>query len=178
MRRILTTLPYVLRLILVVGLVATTTQAFADSGFSEGDVKGDYGVAFDGALSQDGGLSFVPVAAIGQLHSDGKGNVNFVRTLNISGLILEQTGTGTYDVLPDGTGTAEFTVTNVSPSLPASNFPNTFETFSFVIINGREIEFIGKTIEGLNEDGTTFPIGQGTIRGVARKQSGSSDDDD
>ena len=167
MKRIIATLPYVLALFFVVGLATNTTQAFSGKGFSERDVKGEYGVAFDGTLTPVGeNTGPQPVASVGQLNADGKGNADFVRTLNIGGLILEQTGIGTYTVEPNGIGTAEFDVTLV---FPEGAFPNTIETFRFVVINNKKILFIGLTIERI-EGNMTFPVGNGAIRGVARKQ--------
>ena len=70
------------------------------------------------------------------------------------GPVVEQTAVGTYQVNPDGTGTAEFTVTTVVPP----GVPDGVETFSFALTdNGKEALLVSTTANVI-------------ARGVAKRQ--------
>jgi len=142
--------------IFVLLLLALPLAGLSDSKagrpFSDKDLRGSYGFSWDGQLLA--GPFIGPVAAVGIITADGRGNITAVRTLNVTGtLVLQQTAVGTYQVNPDGTGTAEFTITTVSPS----GFPDTQETFSSVINRrGDNVPFIA-TGAGVVAQGIAWP---------------------
>lgn len=116
--------------ILAISLLIVPLGGLSDSQagrpITEKDLRGSYGFSWDGQLLA--GPFVGPVAAVGIITADGRGNITAVRTLNVTGtLVLQQTGDGTYQVNPDGSGTAEFTITTVSPP----GFPDNQETFAF-----------------------------------------------
>src|SRR5437764_2742942 len=132
-------------------LVCAIPVALADPQFSERDIKGPYGFAFDGFVGAPGTTTgnSTPVASVGRFTADGRGHLeDGVRTLVVGGNAVRQTFTCTYTVNADGTGHADCTVTA----------PND-EHFDFVIVNkGDEAYFtaVPATVPGA---GTT------TIRG-------------
>lgn len=147
---------------------------FRNRPFSERDIRGPYGFFFQGFVTvttpDDSSLP-VPVSAVGHLVADGRGQLpTGSRTLNFGGIVLEQEAQGSYEVRPDGTGTAriEVTVLEGMPP-PALELPmTTTETFSFVITNrAAGIPFIGRSI--LNAD-SGESVGAVTIRGEAHRQ--------
>ncbi|MBT8127845.1 MAG: hypothetical protein KJP15_10195 [Gammaproteobacteria bacterium] len=91
--------------------------------YSVADVKGNYGFSFDGEV-----VGVAPVAAIGAIRADGRGNITkAIRTISVGGLAITQTFTCTLKVGPNGTGSATCPLDN-----PAHGFPPV-ETFDFVI---------------------------------------------
>ncbi len=92
--------------------------------------------------------------------------------MNFGGVVLEQDSEGSYEVRPDGTGTATIEVTTVDQigePPPGFDLPSaTIETFSFVLTNrAGGIPFIGRNIlEADSEE----PVGAVTIRGEAHRQ--------
>lgn len=143
--------------------------------FSERDIRGPYGFFFQGFVSVtlpgDSTLP-VPVSAVGHLVADGRGGLpEGSRTLNFGGIVLEQEAEGSYEVRPDGTGTATIEVTIVDQigTLPGLDFPSTtIETFSFVLTNrAGGIPFIGRHIVAADSQ---EPVGAITIRGEAHRQ--------
>jgi hypothetical protein len=137
-------------------LVCAIPAALADPQFSERDIKGPYGFAFDGFAGASGAPtgSTVPVASVGRFTADGHGTINDgVRTLVVSGNAVRQTFTCTYTVNGDGTGHADCLVTGAPD-----------EHFDFVVVNkGDEAYFtaVPATVPGA---GTT------TIRGLVKRQ--------
>jgi hypothetical protein len=125
----------------LVGVLASAPAALAGKKFSEADIKGPYGFAFDGTVG------VVPVSSVGQFTADGSGNLTGSRVLNAGGGSVPQTFTCTYTVNDDGTGHASCVVTPGGP-----------ESFDFVLVDkGKEAYFIGS--------------GPGVlIRGVAKPQ--------
>ena len=109
--------------------------------FSNISLMGDYGFSFDGTLLSPNGP--VPLAAVGQVHFSGAGSAtDVVRTVDLGGTILHQTASGTYDVNPDGTGSATFKVVTISPK----GIPDSTETFEFVLDgHGNAMQFISTT---------------------------------
>ena len=144
--------------------------------FSERDVRGPYGFFFQGfvdlTLPGDSTLS-VPVSAVGQLVADGMGGLpEGTRTLNFGGVILEQEAEGSYEVHPDGTGTATIEVTivdQIGTPPPGLDIPSmTIETFSFVLTNrAAGIPFIGRNIVAADSQ---EPVGAVILRGEAHRQ--------
>ena len=144
--------------------------------FSERDIRGPYGFFFQGfvtlTLPGDSTLS-VPVSAVGQLVADGMGGLpEGSRTLNFGGVVLEQEAEGSYQVRPDGTGTATIEVTivdQIGTPPPGLDIPSTtIETFSFVLTNrAAGIPFIGRHIVAADSG---EPVGALTIRGEAHRQ--------
>ncbi|MEJ2365811.1 MAG: hypothetical protein P8075_13340 [Deltaproteobacteria bacterium] len=105
--------------------------------FSEKSVRGSYGFSFQGEI-----LGVGPVAAVGVLEADGRGNITDAsRTINISGITFEQTFTCTYSVNPDGTGSAVCELDEPPPEgAPA------VETFGVVLVdNAKGFRFVGTT---------------------------------
>ena len=133
---------FILGSVLLVLSLLGISDAEAKQPFSNNDLKGDFGFSFDGELLAGPFIGLI--GAVGQFNSDGAGNIpTAVRTLNLVGVfVLQQTAVGTYQVNPDGTGTAQFTVTTVSPA----GFPVSTETFAFVITGKRkEISLVSTT---------------------------------
>lgn len=98
-----------------VGLNVSHAGKGKDKEFSDKDLKGDYGFSLSGEAVS--GPIVGPIAGVGQISFDGKGNAVAVRTLNVGGVVvLRQTGTGTTHVNPDGTGTAVFSIVTVEPA--------------------------------------------------------------
>ena len=93
-----------------IALTATllTTPAWADEGFTNHDFEGDYAIHLDGVLTSPGASSVAAYdAAVGRFTADGAGNITQgTRTLSANGTIIDETFTCTYNVNPDGTGTA------------------------------------------------------------------------
>ncbi len=146
--------------------------------FSNASTRGDFGFSFDGFLTvpTELGPIPVPVTAIGQLTNDGQGGSQGIRTLSLGGaVILQQTASGTYQVRPDGTGTASYMVSLAAPPtilfeppFPLSLPPVTMETFSFVIDAAtNEIEFIAMSIQ---DPATGTPLLPVSIRGEGEWQ--------
>ena len=139
-------------------LVCAIPVALADPEFSDRDIKGPYGFAFDGFVGAPGAPTggTLPVASVGRFTADGRGNLNDgMRTLVLGGAAVQQTFTCTYSVNGDGRGHADCLVT---PQTPAD------EHFDFVIVNkGDEAYFtaVPATVQG---PGTT------TIRGLVKRQ--------
>ncbi len=115
----------------------------------------------------------VPVSAIGQVNWDGEGKAtSATRIFNFGGaVILKQSAVGEYQVNPDGTGTARFEVTTleVTGSLPPGvQLPGVaVETFTFVLKDGNELQFIGT---GLFDKDSGQPLAAVTVRGELHSQ--------
>jgi len=139
-------------------LVCAIPVALADPEFSDRDIKGPYGFAFDGFVGAPGAPTggTLPVASVGRFTADGRGNLNDgMRTLVLGGAAVHQTFTCTYSVNGDGRGHADCLVT---PQTPAD------EHFDFVIVNkGDEAYFTAVPATGQGA-GTT------TIRGLVKRQ--------
>jgi len=141
-------------------LMCAIPAALADPKFSERDIKGPYGFAFDGFVGAAPGAptaATLPVASVGRFTADGRGNLNDgVRTLVVGGNAVRQTFTCTYSVNGDGTGHADCLVT---PQAPAD------EHFDFVIVNkGDEAYFTAVPTA------TGQGLGMTTIRGLVKRQ--------
>ena len=94
-------------------VLLAVSNAFAGErsrGFSNSDIKGAYGLLAQGTSAVPGTPIAFPAIYIGQVVSDGKGNLQGMGTINpggpISGLQPGQPVmlTGTYDIDADGTG--------------------------------------------------------------------------
>ena len=138
-------------------LVCAIPVALADPKFSERDIKGPYGFAFDGFAGAAPGAptaATLPVASIGRFTADGHGKLeDGMRTLVLGGNAVQQAFTCTYTVNADGTGHADCTVTGAPD-----------EHFDFVIVNkGDEAYFTAVPVTGQGA-GTT------TIRGLVKRQ--------
>lgn len=92
----------------ILGAVLICVPAMAQR-FKPSDLRGDYSFHFQGTLIQ--GTNALPIAAVGVLTLDGEGKVTkATRFLNVAGVVVKQSATGTYTLEPDGTGTATFLV--------------------------------------------------------------------
>jgi hypothetical protein len=111
-------------------------SALADKGFSDKDVRGNYGFSFQGQIVGVG-----PVAAVGRITADGEGNVTeAVRTISINGVPITETFTCTLTVNSDGTGSA------VCPLDAPAPGASPVETFDFVLEDkSRAFRLIGTT---------------------------------
>ena len=120
-------------------LCTPLSSALADKGFSVKDVRGNYGFSFQGEI-----LGVGPVAAVGRMTADGKGNItNAVRTITLSGIPVAETFTCTITVNPDGTGSAVCPLDDPAPGAPP------VETFDFVLEDkARAFRLVGTT-EGI-----------------------------
>jgi hypothetical protein len=100
------------------------------------DVKGRYGFSFQGEV-----IGVGPIAAVGTIKADGKGNIpEAVRTVNFLGSTNTQTFRCIYIINPDGTGSAKCPV-----DIPLPGFPLE-ETFDYVIEeNGKAFRIVGTT---------------------------------
>jgi len=115
--------------LLIVLLAASNTFAGEPSrGFSNSDIKGAYGLLAQGTSAVPGTPIAFPAVYIGQVVSDGNGNLQGMGTINpggpISGLQPGQPVmlTGTYDIDADGTG--EFTGSGAGGSQSATSASN------------------------------------------------------
>ena len=90
----------------------------AEARCSNRTLRGDYGFSVDGQIlaGPRPGL----LRALAMTHFDGDGNLSQVDFLTINGIPAGpawRPATGTYDVNPDCTGTAEFTANDGSPTV-------------------------------------------------------------
>jgi len=116
----------------LISLAAFFPTAGAAQEFKVSDLRGDYAFKFQGTLLQNGNP--VPIAAVGVLTLDGQGRVTkATRFLNVAGMIVRQTATGTYTVNADGTGTSAFDV--VPAAGQPAFFPPTREVFQFTLVS-------------------------------------------
>jgi len=87
--------------------------AYADSGCSVATLNSSYGFSESGFALVSG--SQVPFAAVGLLEFDGRGNSSITYTFAFGGTIsTSQTGTGTYSVNTNCTGSVSFTTGNAA----------------------------------------------------------------
>ena len=144
------------------GLTATllTAPAWAVEGFSNRDFKGDYAFHLNGVLTSSG-TSVVYDAAVGRFRADGAGNISQgTRSLSANGAIIDETFTCTYNVNPDGRGTANCIF---------SVFGST--TLDIVLVNeGEELYF--------NVTSMPNTTGKPVLQGVGRRQSPGFDTSD
>ena len=117
--------------------LSLTPAAHAKDGHecSQGSLKGSYGYAFSGLQfpSAPSAVGAGPVSAAGLMVFDGQGGLTAQDTFN-NGVISRRTGTGTYTVGSDCTGSAEL----------GGEFEGL--SFYFVIVNpGREFSFLVTT---------------------------------
>lgn len=156
------------RLILGAALLAAVLTAVPCLGsdrdsprFTNRALKGTYGFSFDGTafFPNPAGGSPVPVvlAAVGWLRADGKGNFSeSVRTLNLGGQVFHQTAVGTYQVDPNGTGSADFRVFDRDSGVLMSE-----ESFAFVVDSDRNAaQAIATGLKSflLAPDGVDLPV--------------------
>jgi hypothetical protein len=149
-----------LLMILASASFGVTEFAAADRGFSNTDVRGTYVASFDGfayvPVPPAGSPTRVPVAAINRFVADGDGHItNGKRTLVVDGAAFPQTFSCSYQVNPDGTGSATCVI------VPG----NTTETFAFVLESRESGVFTGTT-PGVTVLGT-----------IERQQPRTRDDD-
>ena len=132
-----------------------TAPAWADEGFSKRDFKGDYAFHLDGVLTSLG----MPVvtaydAAVGRFTADGAGNITQgTRSVNANGKNFQQTFTCTYDINPDGTGSANCNFSVFGPT-----------TLDLVMLDDGN-EFYFNVIDMTNTSGK--PV----LQGVGKRQS-------
>jgi len=107
-------------------LIATTSSAYAQNACSEATLTSTYAFtdAGFGTLRHSG--PEVPINVVGTLNFDGSGNVSFpTLTLAFDGSISSETGSGSYTVNPDCTGSISITSGSIAGI-----------TFNMVIVGG------------------------------------------
>jgi hypothetical protein len=110
--------------------------------FSNADLRGPYGFAWDASAGA------AHIASVGQFTADGRGNFSGERTVNTGAAVLQQTFHCRYETGANGVGTADCTI------MPGGSR----ETFSTVLVDeGKQGPFIS----------TTAGV---VARGVAQKQ--------
>ncbi len=125
-------------------VVAGTSKKQTVTGCTNATLRSRYGFISEG-FDQSVGGSIVtpasqPAAAIGNLVFNGAGAFSFAVTRSSNGTISSGTGTGTYALLADCTGSGTATQGGVT------------NTFNFVVISARELFFI-LTVSGDVESG-------------------------
>ena len=137
--------------LLIVLLAASNASAGERSrGFSNSDIKGAYGLLAQGTSAVPGTPIAFPAVYVGQVVSDGKGNLQGMGTINpggpISGLQPGQSVmlTGTYDIDADGTGEFTGSGTGGSQSATAASNgpPSVLGAGALVIQSLDEIELV------------------------------------
>lgn len=100
--------------------------------YSNSSLKGPYSFLGNKWLSD---LDNNPGASVGIVNFDGLGNLTLSMTMNTAGTVTTYTGTGTYSVAKDGTGTLSFTLSG-GPSLTDTMVLDTGgKSFQFVQIS-------------------------------------------
>jgi len=136
---------------LIVLVAASNTFAGERShGFSNADIKGNYGLLGQGTSAVPGTQISFPAVYIGKVVSDGHGNLQGMGTINpggpISGLQPGQPVmlTGTYDIDADGTGEFAGIGTGGSPSATSNSNdpPSVLGSGALVIESLDEIELV------------------------------------
>lgn len=125
---------------------------------TEAELNGPYGYFFAGSAAGVG-----PVAAVGLVRFDGRGNVSGKDTLNTNGTISRRSGSGNYQVNPNCTGSA--TVKGGSGEfdfdfmvIPRSSGAR----FTLIVSNPGAIQ-TGEAVR-VGEDACTLATLQGTYR--------------
>jgi len=95
-------------------IVVQSAKAPAGPGFSKRSIRGSYASTFQGSVIQ--GSSLLPINGTAVFTADGKGNISGHESFVFDGTICASvTSKGTYTVNPDGSGTASFTFTSLTP---------------------------------------------------------------
>ena len=142
---------------LLLALTATllTAPAWADEGFTKRDFKGNYAFHLDGVLTSPGTPMVTAYdAAVGRFTADGAGNITQgTRSVNANGKNFEKTFTCTYNINPDGTGSANCSFSMFGPT-----------TLNLVLLDdGAEFYF--------NVVDMTSTSGKPVLQGVGKRQS-------
>ena len=95
------------------GIVA---KVYAQDGCSLKTLNGSYGAAGDGLIATGQppvtSSDTIPIAVAGVQTYDGAGNFSLSNTTNLGGLVFTSTGSGTYTVNADCTGSVTVNVSN------------------------------------------------------------------
>lgn len=118
-------------------LVAPNVEAGDGKSYSLRDVDGPTAFDFDGFVTAGGTL--VPAAAVGRFIADGRGRLtDGERTLMVGGVaVLRQEFSCTYDVRPNGIGSADCVIVGGAP-----------ESFDFVIVERKKEAYFTSTTPG------------------------------
>jgi hypothetical protein len=132
---------------LLLGLTVMATAA-DNNGCNNATLNGDYGYAATGTSVTVAPIG--PVAILGKITLDGKGNFTGSANGSIAGIILtDMPITGTYSIASDCTGT----LTTVYPAFTAH--------FSLVLVKGAEGRMVAELLEtdaGTVATGTVNPV--------------------
>ena len=132
-----------------------TAPAWADEGFTKRDFKGNYAFHLDGVLTSPGTPMVTAYdAAVGRFTADGAGNITQgTRSVNANGKNFEKTFTCTYNINPDGTGSANCSFSMFGPT-----------TLDIVLLDdGNEFHF--------NVISMPNTSGRPVLQGVGKRQS-------
>jgi hypothetical protein len=95
-------------------IAVQSAKAPAGFGFSRRSIRGSYASTFQGSVIQ--GNSLLPINGTAVFTADGNGNIGGHESFVFDGTICtDVTSKGTYTVNPDGSGTASFTFTSLTP---------------------------------------------------------------
>jgi hypothetical protein len=132
-----------------------SVPAWATEGFTNRDFKGDYAFHLTGVLTSPGTSAVTAYdTAVGRFTADGAGSITQgTRSLSANGTIIDETFTCTYNVNPDGTGTA---------ACVFSVFSST--TLDIVLVDDGDEFYFNLT----NMPNTT---GRPVIQGIGKRQS-------
>ena len=139
-----------LSLLIVLVAASNTFAGERSRGFSNSDIKGAYGLLAQGTSAVPGTPIAFPAVYIGQVVSDGNGNLQGMGTINpggpLSGLQPGQPVmlTGTYDIDADGTGevTGSGTGSSQSATSNSSSPPSVLGAGALVIQSLDQIELV------------------------------------
>jgi len=92
---------------LVIGMILSMAAPRAQAGCSDATLAGTWAFTTTGTIILPT-VGPAPVAAVGRIRFDGKGNIGGKQTRSVGGQVADETFSGTYKV--DGDCTATFTV--------------------------------------------------------------------
>jgi hypothetical protein len=131
-------------------------KVYAHDGCNLRTLRGGYGAATDGLITAGGSppvstSATIPIAVMSRQTFDGAGNFSTSNTSNLGGLVFTATGSGTYTVNADCTGTITALLTN----------GETIHS-SFVIVDG------GRQLLSVSTD--SFVVGYGTATRIEKPE--------
>ena len=99
-------------LLILTTIALSAAPASSAQACSDRTLSGKFGYTVTGTIVRNSGpLVAGPFVAVGRIVFDGKGGVSTVRSLNDNGIVLQNdSGTGTYTINSDCTGTFNITV--------------------------------------------------------------------
>lgn len=131
-------------------------KVYAHEGCNVRTLRGGYGAATDGLITAGGSppvgtSATIPIAVMSRQTFDGAGNFSASNTSNLGGLVFTATGSGTYTLNADCTGTITVNLTN----------GETIHS-SFVIVDG------GRQVLSVSTD--SFVVSYGTATRIEKPE--------